>query len=284
VERACLLQSWQGENRSMKLANGPLIALLLFLLVGWCQGQQGSSTAGSGIAVSSCQSQPEAQPSGTQEAGDQKGNSQSKWPADVGGLPNQQQPKRILGFMPNFRAVSAGAVPPPPSLKQSFKIATQTSFDYSSFIFVGVSSALSEWTDGHPQLGEGFRGYGNYYWRGFVDKTDGNYWVIFILPTIFHQDERYYAIGKGTLWHRGFYAASRVFVTPNYHGHNGFNISELLGRAVAQGISIAYYPSQVRTPGALSQKYGYAVGRDALTNVLREFWPDIAVHVLHRHP
>jgi hypothetical protein len=24
--------------------------------------------------------------------------------------------------------------------------------------------------------------------------------------------------------------------------------------------------------------------RDALTNTFREFWPDIAVHVLHRHP
>lgn len=40
-------------------------------------------------------------------------------------------------------------------------------------------------------------GYGRYYWRGFVDKTDGNYLVIFALPTIFHQDERYYAKGQG---------------------------------------------------------------------------------------
>ena len=45
-----------------------------------------------------------------------------------------------------------------------------------------------------------------------------------------------------------------------------------------------YYPSQDRTAGALAAKYGYAMGRDALTNVFREFWPDIATHVLHRHP
>jgi hypothetical protein len=197
---------------------------------------------------------------------------------------SKQQPKRILGVMPNFRAVSAGAIPPPPTLKQSFILATQNSFDYSSFIFVGITSAMAEGTDAHPQLGKGMGGFGQYYWRGLVDKTDGNYLVLFALPSIFHQDERYYAMGDGGFWKRGIYAASRVVITPNYHGHNTFNISELLGRGIAQGISLAYYPSQDRTGEKLATKYAYAVGRDALTNVFREFWPDIATHVLHRHP
>jgi hypothetical protein len=100
-------------------------------------------------------------------------------PANQGAPPEKQQPKRILGLMPNFRAVSAGALPPPPTPKQAFKIATENSFDYSSFIFVGITSALAEWTVAHPQLGQGLPGYGRYYWRGFLDKTDGNYWVIF---------------------------------------------------------------------------------------------------------
>jgi hypothetical protein len=50
---------------------------------------------------------------------------------------------------------------------------------------------------------------------------------------------------------------------------------------MAQGISVTYYPSGSRTAGALATK---ALGRDALTNVFREFWLDIATHVLHRHP
>jgi hypothetical protein len=75
-----------------------------------------------------------------------------------------------------------------------------------------------------------------------------------------------------------------VLITPDYHGHNSFNASELLGRAMAQGISATYYPSADRTIGELATKWGYALMRDALTNVFREFWPDIATHVLHRHP
>jgi hypothetical protein len=230
-------------------------------------------------------SAPQIETSGSSsKQSDAKNAGQSTEPANQGATPGQQQPKRILGVMPNFRAVSAGAVPPPPTPKQAFIIASQNSFDYSSFIFVGLTSAMAEWTVAHPQLGQGLPGFGRYYWRGFVDKTDGNYLVIFALPTVLHQDERYYAMGKGSILKRGFYAGSRILITPDYHGHNSFNISELLGRGMAQGISVAYYPSGSRTASALATKYAYALGRDALTNVFREFWPDIATHVLHRHP
>ncbi|MFZ0957534.1 MAG: hypothetical protein WAN60_14395 [Candidatus Sulfotelmatobacter sp.] len=223
-----------------------------------------------------------SKPSG--QAGEKQNTDRSTAPANHGVRPGQQQPKRILGIMPNFRAVSAGAIPPPPTAKESFVIASRNSFDYSSFVFVGVTSALAEWTVAHPQLGQGLPGYGRYYWRGFLDKTDGNYLVIFALPTVFHQDERYYAMGRGSIWKRGLYAGSRVIITPDYHGHNSFNISELLGRGMAQGVSVLYYPSGSRTVGALATKFAYAIGRDALTNTFREFWPDIATHVLHRQP
>ncbi len=207
-------------------------------------------------------------------------NPSSKTPDSYAG----QQPKRILGLMPNYRAVSAGTIPPPPTPKQAFKIATQNSFDYSSFVFVGLTSLLAEGSDAHKQLGKGVSGFGRYYWRGFVDKTDGNYWVIFALPTVMHEDERYYARGSGKIWKRALYSSTRVLITPDYHGHNTINGAELLGRGIAQGISTTYYPSSDRTAGALAAKYGYAILRDAATNTFREFWPDIAVHVLHRHP
>ncbi len=185
--------------------------------------------------------------------------------------------------MPNYRAVSAGVIPPPPTPREAFIVATKNSFDYSAFVFVGVTSLLAEGTNAHTQLGKGVGGYWAYYWRGYLDKTDGNYWVDWAMPTVFHQDERYYAMGEGGIWKRGIYAASRELITPNYHGKNSFNASEILGRGASQAISLAYYPSKTQTPSAFAQKYAYAVGRDALTNVFREFWPDINQHLFHRH-
>jgi len=207
-------------------------------------------------------------------------------PADANNPPTHKpppQPKRILGIMPNYRAVSAGVIPPPPTPREAFMVATRNSFDYSAFVFVGITSLLAEGTDAHPQLGKGVGGYWAYYWRGYLDKTDGNYWVDWIMPTAFHQDERYYAMGEGNVFKRGVYAATRVLITPNYHGKNSFNASEILGRGVSQAISLSYYPSQTQTASGFAQKYAYAVGRDALTNVFREVWPDINEHLFHRH-
>jgi hypothetical protein len=197
--------------------------------------------------------------------------------------PAKQQPKRILGLMPNYRAVSAGAIPPPPGPKRAFIIATQNSFDYSSFVFVGLTSMIAEGEDAHPSLGKGIPGFWAYSWRGFVDKTDGNYWVIFALPTVFHEDERYFSLGQGPIMKRGVYASTRIFITPDYHGHNTINASELLGRGIAQGISTTYYPSSDRSAGQIAEKYAYALIRDAATNTFREFWPDIASHIGHHH-
>lgn len=268
-----------------------MLVLLMFLAALFLSTSvfaQGRPAPQSTIAVSTTKSTADAtfaqstQPSAESPQTSTQASSQA--PADQGASPTKQQPKRILGVMPNFRAVSAGAIAPPPTPKHAFKIATQNSFDYSSFIFVGITSAMAEWSDSHPQLGEGFKGYGRYYWRGFLDKTDGNYLVIFALPTVFHEDERYYAKGQGGIWKRGTYAATRIFITPDYQGHNTGNLAELLGRAAAQAISVTYYPSKTRTASAIGEKYAYSLGRDALTNVFREFWPDIAVRVLHRHP
>jgi hypothetical protein len=265
------------------------IACLLLLTAVFC----GAQSAPESQTPASNQANPPAQPPApanqTPPSTDKTGgadlpNAPSVAVAPPGTAVLKQQPKRILGIMPNYRAVSAGAIPPPPTPKQAFKIATQNSFDYSSFIFVGITSLLAESSNAHKQLGKGAEGYGRYYWRGLVDKTDGNYMVIFALPSILHEDERYYAKGEGGFWKRGSYAASRILITPDYHGHDTFNASEVFGRAFAQGISTTYYPSRDRTLGALAVKYGWAMGRDALTNTFREFWPDIATHVLHRHP
>ena len=64
--------------------------------------------------------------------------------------PLNPQPKRILGVMPNFRAVSAGASPPLPTPKESFLIATKNSFDYSAFLFNGFTSLEAIGADAHP--------------------------------------------------------------------------------------------------------------------------------------
>jgi hypothetical protein len=242
-------------------------------------------------ASSHCQ---QSQPAASTQSAAGSGTAQQK-PSSSSSLPNAPppaqttaptpppQPKRILGVMPNYRAVSAGVRPPPPAPKEAFVIATKDSFDYSAFVFVGITSLLAEADGSHPPLGKGVAGYGRYYWRGWLDKSDGNYLVVWAFPTITHEDERYYAKGTGSIWSRGIYAASRILITPNYQEKNTFNASEIFGRGISQAISLSYYPNSTRTPSGFTEKYAYALGRDALTDTFREFWPDIDSHLFHRH-
>lgn len=197
---------------------------------------------------------------------------------------SRTQPKRILGLMPNYRSVSSGAVPEPPTAKRNLQIATRQSLDYSSFIFLGITSLAAEGLDEHPSLGKGVPGFWGYTWRGFLDKTDNTYQSAFLLPTLLHEDGRYYAMGTGSKWKRLGYSSSRVIVTRTYGGHETFNFAGIGGKVGAQAVSRSYYPGSASTFGVLATKFGYSIARDVGFTVFREFYPDIATHVLHRNP
>ena len=89
---------------------------------------------------------------------DPRSEPSSNVPLDANGNPiplDRQQPQRILGFMPNFRTVSGGAAPHPPGWKYNFTVATRQATDYSSFIFLGITSLTAEGMDSHAALGKG---------------------------------------------------------------------------------------------------------------------------------
>ena len=117
-----------------------------------------------------------------------------------------QQTKRILGIIPNFRAVSSDAILPPQSIKQKFVTATQDSFDYSSVLIPAMLAGYSMATKATPEFHQGAAGYGRYFWHSFVDQTSENYMVEFVVPSILRQDTRYYTLGKGTFLKRTGYA------------------------------------------------------------------------------
>lgn len=196
-----------------------------------------------------------------------------------------QQTKRILGIVPNFRAVSANTHLPPQTVKDKFITASQDSFDYSAVIFSGLVAGVSMATTQTPEFGGGAAGYGRYFWHTFVDQTIENYMVEFIVPAARHEDTRYYTLGSNGgangFAKRTGYALSRVVVTRSDSGTRTFNSGEVIGAGAAAGISNLYYPSKERTFGNTAQKWGINVGLDAGTFVFKEFWPDINRAIFH---
>lgn len=188
----------------------------------------------------------------------------------------------MIYVVPNFAAVSAYKQLPPLSVSGKFHLATEDSFDYSSFVWTGVLAAQSYGLDSYPEFGTGFKAYGRYYWRGFLDGVSGTYFTEAIVPALTHEDPRYYTMESGGFRRRLVYALERVVVTKTDSGGESFNWSEVGGNALEAALSNAYYPEQERGPGKTAENWATQIESAALNNIAKEFWPDFRRKVLHR--
>ncbi|HEV2274451.1 MAG TPA: hypothetical protein VGR96_09810 [Acidobacteriaceae bacterium] len=198
-------------------------------------------------------------------------------PTEQGG-----QTKRILYIVPNFRSVSTDAYLPPQSVKTKFITATEDSFDYSGFIFVAMQAGLGQIGNSYPEFGEGAVGYGRYYWHTLADATDENLWVEFLVPSILHQDTRFYTLRHGSFLKRFGYGFTRIIITRNDGGRETFNASEIVGAGVAAGLSNLYYPAQERTEIKSYQRWVTNVSIDGGIFIFKEFWPDLNNRFFHQ--
>ena len=185
-----------------------------------------------------------------------------------------KQTNRMLWVVPNFAAVSANTKLPRLSTKGKFWLATEDSFDYSSFVWTGIIAGQEFGLNNDPEFGQGMAGYGRYYWHNFVDGVSGTYFTEAIVPWATHEDPRYYTMEHGRIPARILYALSRVVLTKTDSGGTSFNWSEVGGNALEAGLSNAYYPPEERGARQTAINWGAQLESAALNNLAKEFWPD----------
>jgi hypothetical protein len=271
------------DFRSLRLkvqGSAPIAFYAVFLggILGFCRplsAQQAAAAAPTGFSSSTLSNA--SNNDDDQQAAQQSVPSAPAAPVDQ----PAQQTKRILGIIPNFRAISTDVKLPPQSIKDKFMDATQDSFDYSSIILPGLLAAYSMGTDADPEFHQGAAGYARYFWHAAVDQTSENYMVEFVVPVITREDTRYYTLGRGGFWTRTKYALTRSVITRSDSGKEEFNISEVVGAGAAAGLSSLYYPTRERSFGNTGKQWGLDVGIDAASFVAREFWPDINHKLFH---
>lgn len=183
---------------------------------------------------------------------------------------------RLFFTLPNFLTVENASHVPPLSAGAKFKVVARSSFDYVEYPWYGFLAGVSQAENSEPGYGQGAAGYGKRLGAAFGDGAIENFWVGAVLPSAFHQDPRFYQLGRGGFRHRTLYAVSRIFVTRTDSGHETFNVSEIFGSAIAAGISTySYHPRADRTLPNTASVWGSSVGYDTITLVVKEFWPDI---------
>src|ERR1700747_1224596 len=254
---ATSLPTWHGGiRRPSNLPHGGWAAVAIALLVfstcaSWAQAPvpSRSDTKLDGDASKEAGTTSPPPPQAESQSGKASAEKKRGGASDTGTSKSKDESKgkqtnRILWVVPNFAAVSANTQLPPLSAKGKFWLATEDSFDYSSFVWTGILVGQEFGLNNFPEFGQGMAGYGRYYWHTFVDGVSGTYFTEAIIPWISHEDPRYYTMGHGGFFRRVGYALSRVVLTKTDSGRTSFNWSEVGGNGLEAGLANVYYPPQ----------------------------------------
>ncbi len=198
------------------------------------------------------------------------------------GKTSQGEDKRIFGVLPNYRTAEMSAEYQPISPKRKLIIATKDSFDYPLVILAMAYAGVYQLDNNHPQFGQGLSGYASRLGTSYADQVIGNYMTEGFMPILFHEDPRYFRMAEGPKMRRTWYALSRIFVTGEDSGGTTFNFAEVVGNGIGAGIGLSYYSDNRNVPDYL-QNLGIALGTDASSQVLKEFWPDVKRWWYNKH-
>jgi hypothetical protein len=182
--------------------------------------------------------------------------------------------KRAFGVLPNYGTVEGSTPFTPLTSRQKLRIATKDTIDGPSYAMAGLFAGLYQLEDQNPSFGQGMKGYARRYVSAIADQDIGNYMTEGFLPVLLSEDPRYFRRGTGSVKGRILYAASRVALAKTDKGNPTFNFSEFLGNGVTASIGNAYYPDEVGLVPTLTRMFTQ-IGTDAVSNVLKEFWPDV---------
>lgn len=190
--------------------------------------------------------------------------------------------KRILWIIPNYRTYPSLKEYEPIPAKRKFKIAVDDSFDRGTVVLAAAFAGEGQLTNSTPEFGQGVAGYARYMATSYADLVVGNFMTEAIYPTLLHQDPRYFRKGTGSGVSRLGYAAGQVFWTHRDAGGSEFNFAEIGGNATAVALSNVYYPGDHNASTAVS-KFAMQIGVDLVSNILKEFWPDLDRKFARKH-
>jgi hypothetical protein len=178
--------------------------------------------------------------------------------------------QRVLGIIPNFYAVYDGANTVPLTPKLKFKLAMRVSVDPITLVGVGLMSGINQAAN-RPDYVQGAKGYGQRLGAesalGFSDILLGGA----ILPSLLHQDPRYFYQGTGGTQSRLIHAIGSPFICRGDNGRRQINFSSIGGDLGSTALSMTYYPASNRGVGEVFTTFGISTAERTIAAIAQEF-------------
>jgi hypothetical protein len=181
-----------------------------------------------------------------------------------------EEQQRVLGFIPNLY-VTYEPHPEPLTTKMKFHLAYKDLTHPVFFVRTAAWAGVQQARDNPDEWRQGAKGYGKRLGAGFADGATGSLISNAILPSLLHQDPRYFYQGTGTKWSRARHAMLAPFVCKGDNGATQPNYSEWGGSLIGYSIPTAYYPSSSRTAGHVFENFGIDMGLHVVGSLAQEF-------------
>jgi hypothetical protein len=180
-----------------------------------------------------------------------------------------QEQQRIAGVLPNFYVVYERN-PAPLTPKMKFHLALRFLVDPATNAGFGLNAAIYQ-ANGYPSYSQDAKGFfqrlGATYAGGYTNVLVGDA----VLPSLLHQDTRYFFQGTGTTKSRLLHAISSPFVIRGDNGRREFNFSGIGGNLVSGAIANAYYPDKDRGVNLVVRNALIGAGGRMVAAVAQEF-------------
>jgi hypothetical protein len=187
-----------------------------------------------------------------------------------------EETQRVLGVVPSFFVVyDKNVVPLSPSMK--FNLAIRAETDVVTFLGAATLAGIHQASD-TPAYQQGFQGYGQRYGAAYAGGVSDILIGGAILPSLLHQDPRYFYDGEGTPRQRVAHALRSIFLT---HGDNGkiqFNYSGLGGDMASAALANTYYPSADRGVHLFLANWSVLMAGRAANTLAQEFLGRFTTH------
>ncbi len=180
-----------------------------------------------------------------------------------------QEQQRIFGVIPNFY-VTYDSNAAPLTAKLKFQLAVKVAIDPVTFVGVGVFAAANQAGD-RPDYPQGAKGYAQRYGAVYADGVTDILIGGAVLPSLLHQDPRYFYQGTGTNKSRVIHALTTPFVCKGDNGKWQPNYSSVGGDLAAAALSNAYYPASNRGVGLFLSNFFIDTGQRAAASLAQEF-------------
>ncbi len=181
-----------------------------------------------------------------------------------------EEKQRVLGFLPNFYVVYDSQNAAPLTTRLKFQMAYKVAVDPVSIFGAAFLATMNQAGD-RPNFPQGWKGYSQRFGAAYADGVTDIMFGGAILPSLLHQDPRYFYQGTGTTKSRVRHALSNPFVARGDDGRLEPNYSSLGGDLISNALSNAYYPRSNRGAAFTFEGFAIATGTREVSSLLQEF-------------